>query len=29
MSKELVKEKGLPDAMKKLLSIEDGRTLAS
>jgi hypothetical protein len=27
MSKELVKEKGLPDAMKKLLSIEDGRTL--
>ena len=27
MSKELVKEKGLPDVMKKLLSIEDGRTL--
>jgi len=27
MSKDLVKEKGLPDVMKKLLSVEEGRTL--
>ncbi len=28
MSKELVKKEGLPDVMKKLLSVEEGRTLA-
>ena len=28
MSKDLVKEQGLPDVMKKLLSVEEGRTVA-